>query len=335
MANGKRHRIMIKRLWRVVRQQEGGTTYVPVAVLQRRADLLELGGNWAGAGEIYAGNAEAARLCGDQALYAVNLLESGEVMRKTGDPRRAIERFGQSLEIMLALGDYENCGRCHNDLGLAYSDLGDNDRYRTHLDQALDMFQRAGHEKGVGVVYGNLGGLHLDLGEYTAAQDYYNRQMKIACAIVDLHGLSSATGGVGNVYFMQGAFREAERQYHEALRIARQAGNAGVECVSLYNLGDVYFKLGERGAAMDHYRRSRNISFRLGDRYGLILCDQAMAEIDAAEGNIEHALERLRDALQQCRDCDNSREAEAVLNKMTELKGLRDRVPQGNSGPDA
>ena len=141
-----------------------------------------------------------------------------------GDYRKALELYGQALEINRRIGDIRGEGTFLNNMGLAHAALGD---YRKALElygQALEINRRIGDIRGEGAVLGNMGIAHFSLGDYLNALELHGQALEIDRRIGDIRGEGTDLGNMGNAHVKLGNKKKALECWNNAKKLFNEMG---------------------------------------------------------------------------------------------------------------
>ena len=87
---------------------------------------------------------------------ADRLMQQGEQQYQKGQIKAALLSLEQALQIYRQIGDRANVGSALNNLGIAYSDLGDYQKAIDFHQQSLAIAKELGDRAGVGNTLNNL-----------------------------------------------------------------------------------------------------------------------------------------------------------------------------------
>jgi tetratricopeptide (TPR) repeat protein len=157
---------------------------------------------------------------------------------------------------------------CLNQLGNAYTSLGNVQKSIEYYQQVLNLSREMGDRQGEGVALGNLGVAYKKLGNYEQAIDFYQQSLAISREIGDRHGEGQDLGNLGNAYNGLGNYERAIEFHQQCLAIVREIGARHGEGIALGNLGVAYKKLGNYEQAIECYQQYLMIARDIGDRLG-------------------------------------------------------------------
>ncbi|MBI5652118.1 MAG: tetratricopeptide repeat protein, partial [Chloroflexi bacterium] len=133
-----------------------------------------------------------------------------------GHYRLLIQMYESIRERM---GDSSQKQRCLNELGLAYSSLGQTRIAIERFQEAIQVAKNRNDKGYEGVLLGNLGLAYSALGDTRRAIEFYERALAIAREIGDKRGEGNHLGNLGLAYSALGDTRRAIEFNERALAI--------------------------------------------------------------------------------------------------------------------
>ena len=224
-----------------------------------------------------------------------------------GQVEKAIEYYGQTLEIQKKIGDRRGEENTIGNLGLAYADLGQVEKAIEYYGQALEIAGEIGDRRGEGNQLGNLGLAYADLGQVKKAIEHYQQALEIAGEIGDRRGEGNSLGNLGTAYHRLGQFEMAIEYHRQALEIARETGDRVGEGGVLGNLGAAYYALGQVEKAIEYHQQALEIAKEIGDRRGEGSELGNLGVIYADLGQVEKAIEYHQQALETAKEIGDKR----------------------------
>jgi tetratricopeptide (TPR) repeat protein len=231
-----------------------------VALFDQEKGNIRHGQLWAAARP--AADAEAARWCRNFALHGAHILG----FRLS--PRELIEWMELALQACRRLGDRRGEGMAHNNLGVAYADLGNTPAAITSHDQQLTIARETGDRHGEAAALGNLGRDYSFLGQPGTAQGFYEQALEIAREVKDRRYETVILTGLGLTHSDRGDYLAAVAYHEQALQVAREIGDRASEGNVLGNLGLAHAALGDPRRAIDFQQQHLAIAREIGDRDG-------------------------------------------------------------------
>jgi CHAT domain-containing protein/Tfp pilus assembly protein PilF len=175
----------------------------------------------------------------------------GRAWSDMGDGKQALDDFNQALLKFQNLGERNGAALVLNDMGPAYSALGQKQKALDAYNQAIALWRTLGNRQGEALTLNNIGRLYKDLGEHQTALDYYNQALPIWRAVGNHSGEALALSDIGRAYADLGQPAKAIDFQTQALPIYRQTGSRRGEAMVLNNLGRDHSDLGEAQKAYD------------------------------------------------------------------------------------
>jgi len=327
---------------------------VPLRISEELGDLLGLANVQVGVGNVYfnLGEYDRALECygvvlriseelGDRSGLAAAQGNMGNVYSNRGEYDRALECYGVQLRISEELGDRSGLALARGNMGSVYYSRGEYDRALECYGVHLRISQELGDRRGLAAAQVGVGNVYFNLGEYDRALECFGVQLRISEELGDRSGLALARGNMGSVYSSRGEYERALDEYSQAAGGHRQIGYRYGLSYWLEGTARVLLELIEGGQEMPEYlaqfvpgaepaswrvmtlRMAREqieecvaISEELSKTDTLFLGRVLMARIDAAERNIDAAIEQLGAMLAEATDDDQHAELHYWLWKL-------------------
>jgi CHAT domain-containing protein len=254
----------------------------------------------------------------------------------TGESRlAAIRQYEEAVSLWRELGDRYGEALCIFRIGVAYYDLGEQQKALDHLQQALPLRRAAGDRSGEALTLTYIAAAYLTLGEPQKALDTYQQMLSIQRAINDRSGEAFTLTYMAGVYFTNlGEQQKALDAYQQALSIQRAIGDRSGEARTLAYIGNQYGEQGAAQTALDYYQQALTIARVAGDHtiennlllgFGFVYCWL---------GEKQKALDSYQQALTLTRSAgDRGSEAVALVGIANALSNLGDRQKPDNSTP--
>jgi tetratricopeptide (TPR) repeat protein len=221
----------------------------------------------------------------------------GRAYEVLGKKKRAIEYYGQALEICKKGKNRQGESDMLNNLGLVYNALGKKQEALRYYEQALAISREVGDRGGEGTTLNNLGGVYNALGKKQEALSYYEQALAIRREVGDRGGEGTTLNNLGLVYNALGKKQKALSYFEQALAIRREVGDRGGEGTTLNNLGLVYNALGKQEEALGYFEQALAIRREVGDRGGEGTTLNNLGGVYDALGKQEEALGYYEQAL--------------------------------------
>jgi CHAT domain-containing protein/Tfp pilus assembly protein PilF len=223
--------------------------------------------------------------------------------RKLENLDKALQFAQLALHMKEDLGDRDEIGKTHNQLGLIYWERADYPAAIEHLQQAIEIGSSINDKELEGSARNNLGLVFDERGDYTRSLDEYQRALELHRATHFERGEGDTLGNIGGVYLLLGKFRDALPYYQQALAISDRLGLKPASSDDLGNIALCLAGSGDVDGALKSFDRALDVAHDIGlakeeadwrkgkgtTLVGLGRFDAALREYSAAEQVYEHA----------------------------------------------
>jgi len=148
-----------------------------------------------------------------------------------------------------------------NNLGLAYSDLGEVRRAIEYYEQALAIDREIGDRRGEGADLGNLGLCYASLGQLDKALEHGQQALAIAREIQRPTGASINLRSIAEIHVDRDQWAEAVAACQEALQLADGIGFVQTQSEARYTLALAHLYAGDLSAARATIEAARQYDF--------------------------------------------------------------------------
>lgn len=234
----------------------------------------------------------AACLCSDYAVAASYLL----LLRR--DPRDRVAWLEPALRCARRLGGSWAEVAHLNDLGIAYTDMGDWDRAIKFYEQALEAAgQQVGTDHRMARTYINLGLVYYHKGDWDRAIKLFEQTLETFEQVDDIRGRAETYNRLGLVYARKGEQDRAIELYRQALQTYEQVGDKHRMALTYGNLASVHFNLEEMPKAQSYCMQQLTIAQQLGDPKGQARALWGLARVHSHFGEMQQAREKYKESL--------------------------------------
>ncbi|MFN8495579.1 MAG: tetratricopeptide repeat protein [Caldilineaceae bacterium] len=219
------------------------------------------------------------------------------------------------LKAAQALNNREDESLRLNDLGLAYSRLGEMDKAIDCYQQAITIAKKTVERDIEGIILGNLATCYSALGKYQQAGNCYQQALIIAKDIGDRRGEEKRLTNLGNNNYDLGQLDKAIDYFQQALIIAKEIQSRVDEGVILGNLGVTYLALQQHEQASDYLQQAFAISCEIGDIYNQARLLTNLGQIPYYLGQLDKAIDLYQQAFAiSCKIDDIHLQARLLIN---------------------
>jgi class 3 adenylate cyclase/tetratricopeptide (TPR) repeat protein len=234
---------------------------------------------------------------GDKAELAHGYSLLGTIRRDQGDTSDSLSFRQKSLEISEEIANIPLQMEAHNNLAVAYYDLGQLDQAIHHYENSQSLSEQIGNRN-------------------TAARAEIN---------------------LGEVYQMQGEFDLAEVAFRRAIMICERTGWALGQAYGGMNLGGVLRRKGQLEEALSYLKRSEDTLTELGARGFLTIVYRRQSSVNLLLGDLEQAESLAQKSLELAREISMRQEEGAALlqigilyRQMKDIESARDALLQSS-----
>ncbi len=261
----------------------------------------------------------AAVASSDSALHQILLLERGKTRVAYGRAADGEPDLQDARIIAEARGDGGAVRDALRYLSEAYRQTGRGGEAEEVLGELNRRSLATGDNFHVGKALHGLGRLRLSARDLAAAESVFAEALPFATAANDSAGLAALYNSLGNCLGARGEYRGAGTNYALAADLARAGDSHSLEAMARNNLAGVAMILGDPAAAVDEYRRARDIQIErgLGHQAGAPWRNLAQALKDL--GHLDDADRELTAALAFSRDHGYPEEEALALVRLASL----------------
>ena len=247
---------------------------------------------------------------------ATTLNDIGTAYSDLGELQKALQYYHQGLPLHRSVRDVRGESINLNNIGIVYAKMGQSERALEYYRQALPLKQAIGNRKSEANTLHAIAGAYSQLGEFEKALEYYDRALPLTRMTGERFGESAILGSIGALYYRMGNWQKAAEYHRQSLVIARALGNRREEASVMYNLGLVYQQLGETQTALEYYKQALPLRRTVGDKRGEAYTLNAMGSAYASLGDDQKALDYCTQALPLMRDLADKYGEANALNSL-------------------
>jgi CHAT domain-containing protein/Flp pilus assembly protein TadD len=209
------------------------------------------------------------------------LVNIGEVYRKLGQYRRALDFLERALTTFKLSKDSPRQAVTLNNIGVVYKSQGEYQQALESYQKALAIKRELGDKAGEALVLNNIGEIYRNQGQYPQAFEHYHQALKIFQSFRSIQSQGGNLSILGstvndslpneiirisneNLIITNGAKVNLDSQLNVIINqpISHRRG----EGATLHNLGVVYNELGQYSIALNLYKQALAIRKEIGDK---------------------------------------------------------------------
>jgi CHAT domain-containing protein/Tfp pilus assembly protein PilF len=280
------------------------------------------------------------------------LILRGYKSRSNGAFPKAIETFSFAGKLAEEIGDEAGLSNSCRAVGMVYEMQGDHRQARDWLQKSVDIAQKLQHPRLIAVSLGYLGIAQERLGEYSSAKESYQKALEIAESVHEKQIAANALGNLGVLVKAQGNFAQAEKYFQKALPMYEELGDqarmataqielGGIEVfrnnyslameyfqkalphannrsmwTALNGIGTVLESQGDYESALGYYRRSLEISEKLGSKEAIYWTLASLGTAETRQNNLDAALIDLRKGMEIAEEAGDKYASASLANEI-------------------
>ena len=245
-------------------------------------------------------NVERARALAEQLQDQSRLAETfywlGRLQYVLGDPAKAIEYAGRSLEIADRLGDERLAAPPVNLMARCYW-RSDPPKARRMIERSVEQMARLGHKGEEATALGFAAMLFAAAGEFDRALAYADRGLALAQQIQNPLAEAAAYMYRGTLHDQRGEDARAIADYACARRVAESAGDLFRVYIVKFWESRAHTRAGDPNRARTLAEEGFTLAERIGTRFVLAHGKVSFAESLLALGELEEACRVSREAI--------------------------------------
>lgn len=194
---------------------------------------------------------------------------------------------------------------------------------RTYLRQALRCAERANDIRGRARLHNSMGVVLVQEGKLHQANDACKQAAAVFDEIGDRYNLASVEANIGIIYSKLGDYTKGLEHYEKSLQIALEIGSPTIESAVRSNLGDIYRRLDQINDALEQITRSIELYRQINDDLGLTEAYRRLAEVELACDQLARAEAACRQARDIAHTAGNRQAEALALRVQAQITAAR------------
>ncbi len=196
-------------------------------------------------------------------------LKRGEIYLKQAKWEACSNDFKKARKIFEEFNDNNGIGKCYNNFGLMYAELGDLGLARKYFNKSLDLFFQTKDEIWQGKLIMNLGILETIQNNWNEAISLYGRAIKIFSIFNDLKRLAEIHHNLGMLYKQKGEYQIAVEELDQSIKYSKSANLLSPLGITFLERGEACIHLNDDTNAILYCDRALEIFNKLMDRLSI------------------------------------------------------------------
>jgi two-component sensor histidine kinase len=187
----------------------------------------------------------------DSSQLALAYLNTAVSFHVRGRFNEAVTLYNETLSLRIAENDSMGIGAVSNNLGAAYTSLGNYPKALEMLNLSYELKIRLGQLDKSVTTLANIGNIYFEQKKYTLALDYYEKSLQLSRELIDNYGIIRALNNIGLTHLSMDKASEAMVYYEESLSL--HGGNER-PCSKVHVLDGLitsYYQLGDYDKAIE------------------------------------------------------------------------------------
>lgn len=222
----------------------------------------------------------------------------------------------QALALSEELNDAVGEGRSHNNLGLAYLNLGQPEQAWRHLAKAIEIWRRLDHAAWLANSLGNAGHVFMTLGDQDRAMSLFSEALDIRKEMNDERGMAGIYHSISTIYSERGDFDRSIEFLNRALTIAERLDFTILIGQTCINLGINFFYQGKYDKARESYVRAIDIFEASGNKTDLLQCLNGLGVILNQTGQYQDGLSYYKKAFDMSAEMGDKESMGMIANNL-------------------
>ncbi|HDQ72952.1 MAG TPA: tetratricopeptide repeat protein [Chloroflexi bacterium] len=229
----------------------------------------------------------------EQEARALSLKNLGNVTTSLGEYAAARKLFQKSVSISKRADDQVGIGWGFDGLGYIAEAMGEYARARRLYQRCLGIWKELGNPEGITWSLMGLGSVAEASGEQNEAKDLFDDCMAHCTKSDNQQGIGWCLDGLSRLAEGSGNYEEAKRLAGRGLAIFQEIGDRSGIAIGFRNLGFASLALGDYREARDAFQRAIDMAQDVKAIPVLVDTLVGVADLLAAEGEAEQAVELL------------------------------------------
>jgi tetratricopeptide (TPR) repeat protein len=183
--------------------------------------------------------------------------------------------------------------------------------------------------------HNNLAVAYYDLGQLEEAVTHYEQSRELSERIGNLNTAARAEINLGEVHLIRGDWGEAEKAFRHALEIWGRTGYSLGQAYGSSNMGAVLTRQGMTEEALEYLQRSQELFTEIGGRGFLTIVHRRQAAAHLTLGASDMAEELALSSLELARELSMSQEEGAALRTLGEIYRAKGQMTQAEEHLEA
>ncbi len=209
------------------------------------------------------------------------LQQLGWAYSSIGEYYLTLQYMQQSLQINQELGDEAGISTSYDYLALACWHLSDFSGSLNYLEMALRLEEKNSNKARIGTITENIGVVLSELGDNMRGLEYLKKSVEVSIEGGNKSQMATRYSNLAALYENLNDLTNALEYGIKSLELCRQADHKRQEPITLKNIGSTYLKLGDNVRALEYYTEALIIDNSSGNKAGIAQGEGCIARVYA------------------------------------------------------
>ncbi|MAT53687.1 MAG: adenylate/guanylate cyclase domain-containing protein [Saprospirales bacterium] len=288
-------------------------------VLLKKAEVLELIGQWADCEDVCRQALSASQSAGNDTLIGQSYYRLGHLLMLKGNYDQANSHLQYAAVFFDASGNDEGMAQVYGDLGNLNFRQGRYDDAKLYFIRSIQLSQKHPHHRATANIVATLGLTYMNIGKYDDGIRWQQSQLEVCKRLNDRQGMAILYVNQGIVYSEKGDYDNALACLQKGLALCEELGNKQLTSIAIGHIGIVFQRRGRFDLAMQHFESDLRITEELGDKQGISIALGLIGELHSVMGNFDAALHYLGRNLQLARELGYKKGIAKALNTIGDV----------------
>ncbi len=290
-----------------------------ISALLRKADILELIGNWQECEAVLTDALKKAKALNHDGQLGKTHNSFGHLLVLTGQYTKAKNHLKRAIVHFEATGDEYGLLKAYGNLGNQYFRQGQYRKAEEYFIKSIELSKQFKSSYATAQIVANLGLTYMNLGDFDAGIRYQKAQLAICEERKDKPGMATLSTNLGIVYFEKGAYDAALACYQQGLELSQELGNKQLIAITIGCIGSVHERKGEYEKAMYNFEKDLEIAEELGDKQGIAITLGLIGQLHTVKGEFDKAIQFLERQLAICRELNYQKGIAKAVNTLGDI----------------
>ena len=290
-----------------------------IKALLRKAEILELVGEWADCHKILSSALRYAKELKDEKQLGRTYNSFGQLLILQGRYNKAKNHLEKALSHFKESKDEYGMVKAYGSLGNQHFRQGHYRQAEEFFTKSIELSKQFKTNSANAQIVANLGLTYMNLGDFDAGIRYQEMQLDICKKTKDKPGMATLYTNLGIVYFEKGDYDAALECYQQGLALSQELGNKQLTAIAIGCIGSVYERKGDYAKAMYNFEKDLELVEELGDKQGIAITLGLIGQLHTVKGEFDKAIQFLERQLAICRELNYQKGIAKAVNTLGDI----------------